>query len=224
MKNAKLFVLPFLIIMCLITSIHSYAGDDIESKYERAVDLIKRLRRVEAKKLFDEIIKEAPNHAPSYYQRALIELHFDNTERAVKDLNKVTEINGKFKNDAHFELGQIKFERQDYNGSIENFNHVIKADPNNAKAFYLRGQSNLKKKELSQAIQDIRKALELEPDNIDYLFNKGRVEYVMEHYDIAIEDFTKVIEKDDSYSDAYFQRANSYFHEGIDPNFKHHKN
>ena len=215
----------FALLICIIasTSFSNIFAQDAEGLYTQGLDQLKRLKRVEAKGTFSEAIKLDPKHAKSYYQRALIHKHFNETYNALEDFKQVTFIEADFKTEAHFEIGMIKVEKQDFKGAAVDFSIVINEDSTNSKAYYLRGNSNKLSKDYEVALIDFKKAIKYDSTNIDAFYEKGSIEYELGEFDEAINSFSTVITKEPNHALAYFFRGSANFEEASRKEFDHKK-
>ena len=59
--------------------------------------------------------------------------------------------------------GEKKWHSGDYKGALEDFDELIKEEPNNAYAYYSRARTNGPLGKLQEAIDDANKAIELDP-------------------------------------------------------------
>ena len=90
--------------------------------------------------------------------------------------------------------GNAKYELEEYDTALEDFNELIKREPDDAQHYYDRSWIYHGLNDLENAIIDISKALEIEPKTSLFYYEKGRFEYWAERYKEAISDLTKGIE------------------------------
>ncbi len=96
-------------------------------------------------------------------------------------------------NDAktYLERGFKRIENKDFKGSIEDFNQVLKIEPNNAYAYLGRGLASFSLEQYQAAKTDFDKALEITP-NIAYAhFFRGYTNYILKDKLGAIADLRK---------------------------------
>lgn len=209
------------IITLLLVTTFSFAQDP-KSLYDQGIDKLKRLKRVEAKNIFTEIINLDNKYAPAYYQRGLIFKHFNDTDKALEDFKQVTFLEGDFKTEAHFEIGLIKVDQKDYKGSVIDFSHVLNEDSTNSRAYYLRGVSNKLSKQHEVALIDFKSAIKFDSNNVDAYFQKGETEIDTEEFDEAIKTLTTLLAKSPEHSMGYFFRGIAYFEEATRNEYHHH--
>ena len=221
------FIKKTYLIVCIslltILSHHSIFAQNAEALYNDGMDKLHRLKRVEAKMIFTQAIDLDAKHAKSYYQRALIHKHFNETDKALEDFKQVTLLEADHKTEAHFEIGQIKVAQKDYKGSVIDFSIVLNEDSTNSKAYYLRGVSNKLSNQHEVAIIDFKKAILFDSTNIKAYYEKGVSEFELNRFEDAITSLTKVVSKDENHALAYFYRADANYEEASRKEFDHKK-
>ena len=109
----------------------------------------------------------------------------------------------------YWKRGFEKYELEDYEGSIEDFNKAIEIDPNIAFFYYARGSAKNKLYDYEGSIEDFNKAIEINSDLRDAYNYRGYAKNQLEDHYGAIEDYTKAIELDPAYEAAYIGRGNA---------------
>lgn len=218
MKNLNFKFIRNIFLLVFFAAQIAY-GQNAETLYEDGLHKLKRLKRVEAKLIFTKAIEKNPNLAKAYYQRGLINKHFNDIEEAFSDFKKVTYLESDFKTEAHFEIGLMKVEQRRYKESVIDFSIVLNDDSTNAKAYYLRGISNKLSNKNEVAYLDFISAIKFDTNNVDAYFQKGVVEVELIRFAEAIESFTKTISKKNNHAKAYFFRGVCYFEIGLREKF-----
>lgn len=221
MKSIK----PIFLLIALSLCFSAFSNDN-DTKYQRGLDLVKRLKRIEAKQVFSELIEEAPDYGEAYFQRGMIHKYFKEYEAAKKDFIQATRsrnISSENKRTAHFELSEIKILNKDFTGAILDLSIVINENPKDAEAYYQRGSCYQQTGNFRGSLKDINKAIELAPDKKDYHLLRGIAKLELELYEDAIHDFDTVLSVNKENGEAYFYKAYCEFQEGVSDNFKHHK-
>ena len=103
--------------------------------------------------------------------------------------------------------GEEKWHSGDFQGAREDFDKLIKEEPNNAYAFFSRGSALLKLGKLQEAMDDTNKALELNPNIAKAYETRGVAKELMGNQGGAIRDFNRAIETDGNFSSAYANRG-----------------
>lgn len=222
MKSLRLQFIGSVFLIAFF-AINVAQGQSAEALYKEGLDKLNRLKRVEAKLIFSKAIEKDPNLAKAYYQRGLINKHFNDTEEAFKDFKKVTFLENDFKTEAHFEIGLMKVAQEQYKESVIDFSIVLNSDSTNAKAYYLRGISNKLSNQNEIALLDFKSAIKFDSTNVDAYFQKGVVEVELEKFDDAIKTLTKTINKNKKHAQAYFFRGIAHFEEASRKEYDHKK-
>lgn len=96
--------------------------------------------------------------------------------------------------DAYDFRANAKYEIGEYDSAIDDFDELIKRDPNEAMHYYDRAWAYRQLDELEDAIIDINSAIKLEPKTSLFYYDKARFEYDSNRYKEAIVTCTKAIE------------------------------
>jgi tetratricopeptide (TPR) repeat protein len=104
-------------------------------------------------------------------------------------------------------LGFQKNNFKDYKGAIKEFNHVLKLNPNNAKAYNNRGSSNYGLQNYKEALKDMDKAIEINPQYAKAYNKRGDTKIALKDYYGGIEDLNKSIQLDPYDPASFFHRA-----------------
>jgi tetratricopeptide (TPR) repeat protein len=112
-----------------------------------------------------------PNIMLSYYDRAFAKLEIEDYEGAInditqnnelaKDLDISDQILSNILVDNFITRASLKTKAMDYVGAIQDFNKSLELDPENAKAFYLRGRVKELNGKPEESCKDLIKAKEL---------------------------------------------------------------
>jgi tetratricopeptide (TPR) repeat protein len=76
---------------------------------------------------------------------------------------------------AYMVSGNAKFEREDYQGAIADYNRALSLDPNYANAYFGRGAARGKMGDSFRAVEDFKQALKIDPDHADACNNIGNL-------------------------------------------------
>jgi tetratricopeptide (TPR) repeat protein len=94
--------------------------------------------------------------------------------------------------------------------TIDSCTRTIQSDPQNIKAFQLRGNLLFRKNEHRQALLDFTKVLDIDPINVECLYNRGISSSKLGQHGESIIDFTSVLKLCPEHFNAAFGRAASY--------------
>tara|TARA_B100000475_G_C14997723_1_gene315019 strand:+ start:488 stop:1234 length:747 start_codon:yes stop_codon:yes gene_type:complete len=103
--------------------------------------------------------------------------------------------------------GEKKWHSGDFQGALEDFEKLIKEEPNNAYAYFSRASSLASLGKLQEAIDDANKAIELDPNLAEAYENRGSVKAMTGNQGGALLDFNRAIERDENYASAYRNRG-----------------
>ena len=77
--------------------------------------------------------------------------------------------------DSYLLRGHSKYEREDYQGAIAEYNKAIEINPNHADAYYFRGLAKRSRlvEDYRGAIADFNKSIEIDPNHADAYYFRG---------------------------------------------------
>ena len=117
---------------------------------------------------------------------------------------------------AFFERGQDRYDAQNYQGAIKDFNEAIKIDAKfiakfmprlRPKAYNLRANSKFKLKLYKQALKDYDESIKLDPKCVWTYFNRARTYAKIERYKKAIKDYDTIVKLTPDDDFAYCMRG-----------------
>jgi tetratricopeptide (TPR) repeat protein len=91
-----------------------------------------------------------------------------------------------------------------YPEAINILNRAVDLDPEQSKAYGLRGTTYLDVKKYTEAEQDLTKAISISPNIPDFYFNRGRLYQEVNKNELALQDFKDCLEEtrdDEKYQD-----------------------
>jgi tetratricopeptide (TPR) repeat protein len=117
---------------------------------------------------------------------------------------------------AYTNRGMMKFQLEDFWGSIQDLNKAIEVEPatsveNYLKSHYALGNAKLALKDFLGAMQDYNKVIELRPNEPGALSGRGNAKLNLEDYKGAIVDFNIVIGFDPTNSFCYYNRGTAKY-------------
>src|SRR6266566_1058930 len=111
-------------------------------------------------------------------------------------------------------------EQKDYHEAISASGNVIQLDPNDAKAYYIRGIAYFRVAELEKAVADFDRAIELDPKDAGSYIERGFAYTLLSKYERALLDYdraiqldakdARVIHLDPNDAEIYYMRGNVY--------------
>ncbi len=222
MKN-KTILISFLITLI---SFSSFAQTNNE-KFETAIKYTKKYQRVQAREIFNEIIKSDPNFLDAYYQRGKINAYYKKDSLAILDFNVVANKHQDTEKqaEAHIAILDLLFKNEE-SCSTQSKVHIdaLKTlDAESYKASLYDGICKLHSGEAQEAVNQLTKAYNADEENKTTLYYRARAEIDINNYITAVEDLNKVIEAKPKFGDAYFWRAYAYYELAVQPEEKHAK-
>jgi tetratricopeptide (TPR) repeat protein len=114
----------------------------------------------------------------------------------------------------YFERGMLWGTRGDDEKAIEDYDRVVRIDPDFAAAYYNRGKACVRRGDYDKAITDFSQCVRLSPNDADNYHSRARVWAAKGDHDKAIEDYNRVIQIDPDDITAYHDRALAWLEKG----------
>ncbi len=86
---------------------------------------------------------------------------------------------------------KFRWDLGDYEGAIADYNEVIKANPQDAQAYFLRGNANYDLGDISAAIEDYNKTININPQQAEAYYQLGNAYDDLKNKQHAVENFRK---------------------------------
>ena len=103
--------------------------------------------------------------------------------------------------------GEEKWRSGDYQGALEDFDQLIKEEPNNGYAYYSRASALLELNKPQEALDDANRAIELDPSIPEAYETRGVAKLMRGDQEGALLDFNRAIELDENFVSAYSNRG-----------------
>jgi clan AA aspartic protease (TIGR02281 family) len=140
-----------------------------------------------------ERIIDNPKNTDAWLDMAKSKLALGENESAIKDLNRVLEIDANHV-EAYYQRGQILALTNKKQKAIYDFSQAIALSPHHAESFYSRGLLKIQGKDFEGAALDFDKAISLSPNpTIDMLRQRADVKFELKRFQEAIKDFNAII-------------------------------
>jgi tetratricopeptide (TPR) repeat protein len=105
---------------------------------------------------------------------------------------------------------QQKIGQSDYTGALIDLNWMLQIEPQNVKAFCLRGLTLAKLGDPESAMRDLNQAIFLEPQNPEVRLGRGKIRMEIGDAQGAIADFNELLREYPSNPETYMHRAQAY--------------
>ena len=164
-------------------------------RYYSAVDAEARGEFKDAIKVYDAVIRLAPNFADAYINRGKARRKLGNLEGAIKDYNMAIRLGDDYAY-VFFNRGYVKSNLGDKKGAIKDYDKAIRLDPAYGNALLNRGVAKSDLGDEKGAIEDYNTVIHLKPEGnlltTAYL-NRGVTKSDLGDKQGAIEDYNTVI-------------------------------
>jgi tetratricopeptide (TPR) repeat protein len=155
---------------------------------------------------YSKIIVSEPD-ADTYYNRGNSRYSLKDFTGAKEDYAKAFMLDDKFI-DALYSLACVKFDLEEYEAAIEDFNIVIKMAPDQPKTYLLRALAYKSLEQYEKALIDYTRAILIEPSSNNY-YNRGAFYMDINYYQKANLDLYAAISLNPNNAYAYFYRGAS---------------
>ncbi|MDW3196685.1 MAG: tetratricopeptide repeat protein [Cytophagales bacterium] len=165
-----------------------------------------------ARSLYDEAINLAQDNKNVFFKRAVLFLKEGKEPDAIKDLKQSIQIGGDFM-EAHLLLGNIFYERHDYQSAFDHYDQAVKCAEDSSIAFMSRGKAWMKLNMVKDAFEDFKKAISLNPLNTSAFIERANLLMLIEKKKAAIKDMEQAIRLEPGNPRIYVLRAELYISE-----------
>lgn len=148
-------------------------------------------------------IKSDKSNIKAYYLRAICFTKMDDPDNALKDFNKVLELDPNYKEAYLNRAFYVKVQKEQYKEAIDDYNSFIGLNTNGDNSYALnnRGYAYYMLQDYDAAIDDINASLEINQANSFAFKNRALVYIAVDSLSLACDDLQKAI--DLGYSNKY---------------------
>ena len=143
---------------------------NIKQVFGLALDMQKRKKFDEAKKLYQKVLENNPKIIEAQYNLGVVYEQFNQNENAIQCYRKAINLNPSFIY-SYNNLGLIFHKLGQYSKSIEYFDKILEINPNYVNAYNNLGIINVDQGKYKEAIEYFLKALKIENKNQNALNN-----------------------------------------------------
>ena len=153
----------------------------------------------------NKAIQLQPNNPNVYGQKWAVLISLKRYREAAAAINKAIELSPR----AVFYLvrGLVRFQSEDKQGAIDDFNLAIKFNPNFGYAYLGRGLVRFQSEDKQGAIDDFNLAIKFNPNDAYAYLGRGLVRSQLGDKQGAIQDYNKTIKINPNDADAYYNRG-----------------
>ena len=141
-----------------------------------------------------------------------------NYNEAIGEYNKAiakykNEINDKRHSSLYIDLGNVYFQKRDYEKAIEYYQKAFKIDPQNPNSYIEMGNAFLSQNKYDEAVRSYRKAIDIDLNNPGLYDALGNVLLSQNKYDEAVKSYQTAIDIDPKNTNAYIGIGNARAHQ-----------
>jgi protein O-GlcNAc transferase len=181
---------------------------NVQQSYDQAVQHHQSGRLLEAEQLYQQILKQNPNHAGAMHYLGVIALQTGRTDAAVDLIAQALALNPKY-DAAHTNLGNALRKQGRLDAAIAAYRQSISLNPNVPEAHRSLGTALREKGDLDGAIAAYRQAISLRPNYADAYNNLGNALKAAGKSDNAISAFRQAIALNPNLPEAHNNLGNA---------------
>ena len=179
--------------------------DDYNKLALKAVDLQKKNKSHEAKKIYIDLLKIYRN--PQILRLlGLIEFDEKKYEKSLKLLNESLQINPN-DSECYSNRGVVNFKLKNIEEAISDYKKAISIDKNNYNAFFNLGNLYKKINRFDESIENFNKAISINKNHYNAYHNRAVVKRLLLKFGDAIKDFDEALRINPKYSNSLFFKA-----------------
>src|SRR6478672_777820 len=138
----------------------------IQQKLVQALAFHQRQMLSDATKIYEEILKQRPNHFDALHLLGVVACQMKDPNRGVELIGKAIKINPKDAS-AHFNHGNALRELARFEDALVSYDEVIALKPDHAVAYWSRGSALMNLNRPDEALTSYNKAISLQPDYVE---------------------------------------------------------
>ena len=177
----------------------------MKTKFQEAFKLHKNGSLQEAKKIYEEILEEAPNDFNCLHHLGIIAKNNKEYLSAFDLISKAITINPN-NTAAHFNLGNVLKELNKINDAIASYNKAISIKPD-YELYLMKGIALYEIKKLNEALVSYDESIKLNPNSFLAYSNRGVALVDLQNIKGGIADYDKAIQINSNFIIARFNRG-----------------
>ncbi|MBJ7503960.1 MAG: tetratricopeptide repeat protein, partial [Polynucleobacter sp.] len=183
-------------------------GLQVNQLAKQGLALHREGRFKEAQIIYEQIIKEQPDHFDAIQLLGALLVQTENYLEAIKLLSKALQIKPDHA-PSHYNLGGALKGLQRFEESIASFNKAISIKPDYLEAYSNKGHAFVELKKFDQALKSYDQLLALNTANPEAHNNRGNILFELKQFEEAITSFRKAILNKPDYAEAYNNLSNA---------------
>jgi tetratricopeptide (TPR) repeat protein len=181
-----------------------------QTPFTRARLILRQDKPANALPLLDSCIAKDYYKDSTLFYKGLTYLKMYDVEAALKTSKTLIKTYPAF-SEGHYLNGLAQFSDENYGKSIDEFNLVLKANPQHIKALYNRSVAFGQLEEFLMAIEDLSACIALDPDYALAYYSRAYWYEYTGNYAEATKDYETTIRLDPKNYDAYYGLAYMYY-------------
>lgn len=153
----------------------------------------------------NKAVAVSPQNYKGFYNRGLLYLKNGKAELALRSLNQALEIYDYPK--AYVARASAYYMLQDFSKAINDINHVLQTDPNNAKAHFVLGNCYNDLNQLEQALNEYNICIAINDEEADFYFKRAIAWGKKQDFNSCISDLEMCLRLNPKYYEAYYWRG-----------------
>ena len=179
--------------------------DNYDKLASKAVDLHKKNKSQEAKKIYIDLLRIERN--PQILRLlGLIEFDLKNFDGSLKFLNESLQINPN-NSECYSNRGLVNFKLKNIDKAISDFKKAISLDKNNYNPYFNLGNLYKELGKLDESVENFTKAISINKNLYLAYHNRALIKRLLFKFDDAIKDFDEALKINPKYSDSIIFKA-----------------
>lgn len=163
-----------------------------------------------ALRVYESLIRSAPDYALAHYRRANLLKDLGRLEEAISSYDQAVSIDPTYAN-AFCNRGVVLEQLRHFDAAKESYDRAIALDPRDSLAYFNRGSVLRALRRPDEALASYAQAIEHRPDYAEALCNRGLLLAELKDWKNALATYDRAIDVNPKFSQAYLSRADLLF-------------
>jgi tetratricopeptide (TPR) repeat protein len=178
----------------------------LEAKFREATALHQQGRFADAERVYDDVLRQQPNHFDALHRLAVIAAQTGQTDRAAELFRRAIKLNTTIPA-VHRNLGMALFELNRFREALASFDRAISLKPDYAECYNSRGLALQELKWPAEALAAFDRAIALKPDFAEAYLNRGLALQALQQPMEALAAHEKAIAVKANFLEAHYSRG-----------------